>query len=235
MTIAKLKQKLINGGMVLAMEGQGDFTRGHISVRHPDEPGLFFMKPHSVGFDEMSMDNILLIDLDGNVIEGTARRHSEVYIHSEIYRARGDVNCVIHSHPASVVALSATGLPMRPLSQPSALFVDALPVYDASIDLIRTPEMGRDVASSLGPYNVVMMKCHGIAAAGATIEHAVVLTLMLEEASKIQLLADGTGQSTPEFSREQVLALRDKISQPDQFAVNFDYLVRRANRMNHIG
>ncbi len=109
MTPSEAKEKLIDAGKVLEMAGQADFTRGHISVRHPDEPDKFFMKPHSVGFDEITFDNILTIDLDGEVVEGTARRHSEVYIHSEIFRARPDVNCVIHSHPASAVALSATG------------------------------------------------------------------------------------------------------------------------------
>jgi L-fuculose-phosphate aldolase len=230
MTENETKQKLIDGGKVLAMEGQADFTRGHISVRRPGEPGQFFMKPHSVGFDEITMENMLLIDLDGNVVAGTARRHSEVYIHSEIFRARPDVNCVIHTHSPSAVALSATGRPIRPLSQPSALFVDKLPVYDASIDLIRTAEMGRDVAASLGRHDVVLMKCHGIAVAGSSIEHAVVLTLMLEEACRIQLLVDATGHSAPEFSDEQVLALREKLSRLEQFVVNFEYLRRKANR-----
>ena len=71
------------------------------------------MKPHSVGLDEITMDNILTIDLEGNVVAGTARRHSEVYIHSEIFKARPDVNCVIHTHPPYAVALSATSRTMR--------------------------------------------------------------------------------------------------------------------------
>jgi L-fuculose-phosphate aldolase len=230
MTPSEAKRKLIDGGLVLEGAGQADFTRGHISVRHPDQPNRFFMKPHSVGFDEITLDNILLIGLDGEVIEGTARRHSEVYIHSEIFRARVDVNSVIHSHPASVVALSATGRPMRPLSQPSALFVDALPVYDGSIDLIRTAEMGRDVAAALGAHRVVLMKNHGIAATGASVEEAVVTALMLEEAATIQLLAEAAGDIGPAFPPEQVAALKDKLMRPDQFAVNFDYLVRKAKR-----
>ena len=59
------------------------------------------------------MENILTIDLEGNVVAGTARRHSEVYIHSEIFKVRPDVNCVIHTHPPYAVALSATGRPLR--------------------------------------------------------------------------------------------------------------------------
>src|SRR5580692_11083288 len=99
-----LKQKLIVAGKVLVAAGQGDFTRGHISVRLPDEPALFLMKPHSVGLDEITPDNILTVDLSGEVVAGRARRHSEVYIHSETFKARPDVNCVIHTHPPYAVA-----------------------------------------------------------------------------------------------------------------------------------
>jgi L-fuculose-phosphate aldolase len=75
-----IKQQLILAGKVLVAEGHDDFTRGHISMRVPGEPKLFFMKPHSMGLDEITHANILTIDLEGNVVAGSARRHSEVYI-----------------------------------------------------------------------------------------------------------------------------------------------------------
>src|SRR6516162_819821 len=144
-----LKEKLIVAGKILVAEGQGDFTRGHISVRVPDNPKLFYMKPHSVGLDEITMANILTIDLEGTVVAGKARRHSEVYIHSEIFKARPDVNCVIHAHPPYSVALSASGRPFKCYSQPSALFFEGLGVYSDTMALIRTPTMGKGVAAAL--------------------------------------------------------------------------------------
>ena len=105
-----LKKKLAIAGRVLAANGQGDFTRGHISVRLPGKKPLFLMKPHSVGLDEITAKNILTIDLTGKVVAGTARRHSEVFIHSEIYKARPDVGCVVHTHPPYAVALSGSTL-----------------------------------------------------------------------------------------------------------------------------
>ena len=115
---------------LLLVEGQDDFPRGHISFRLPDKPSLFFMKPHSIGLDEITVDNILTIDLDGKVVAGTARRHSEVYIHSEILKARPDVNCVLHTHPPYSIALSASNRPLLAYSQPGALFHKAVGVYD---------------------------------------------------------------------------------------------------------
>src|SRR5579864_8813605 len=136
-----IKQQLILAGKVLVAEGHDDFTRGHISVRVPGNPKLFFMKPHSIGLDEITMANILTIDLEGNVVAGTARRHSEVYIHSEIFKARPDVNCVIHTHPAYSVAFSATGRPLRAYSHPGALYYDSLGFYTDTINLIRSHAM----------------------------------------------------------------------------------------------
>jgi L-fuculose-phosphate aldolase len=226
----KIKQLLIWAGKVLVAEGQDDFTRGHISFRLPDNPSRFFMKPHSLGLDEITLENILTIDLDGNVVAGTARRHSEVYIHSEIFKLRPDVHCVIHTHPPYSVALSATGRPMRCYSQPGALFYEALGVYTDTINLIRTHEMGAGVAKALGPHRAVLLKNHGVAAVGASIAEAVVGVIMLENAAMVQLTAEAAGDPAPEFPRADIEKLKRDISRPEQFVVNFDYLVRRVKR-----
>lgn len=230
MTHEEAKQKLIVAGRVLVEEGQDDFTRGHISVRVPDDPGHFFMKPHSVGLDEITPDNILTIDLEGNVVAGTARRHSEVYIHSEIYRVRADVSCVLHTHPTYAVALSATGQRLKCLSQPSALFHESLGVYDDTINLIRTPQMGAAVAKALGSNRAALLKNHGIVVAGGTIEEVVVSALMLENAAQIQMIVEATGHPGPEFPAADIAKLKHDIGRADQFVVNFDYLVRRTQR-----
>jgi L-fuculose-phosphate aldolase len=230
MTHDDIKQRLIMAGKILVAEGQDDFTRGHISVRLPDNPALFFMKPHSVGLDEITMENILTIDLDGNVVAGTARRHSEVFIHTEIFKARPDVSSVIHSHPLYSVALSASGRPLRCYSQPSALFYDALGVYSDTIALIRSPALGKGVAAALGPHRAVLLKNHGVTVVGASIEEAVINVIMLENAAQVQMITEAAGDPAPEFPRDDIETLRQQISQPEQFVINFNYLARRAQR-----
>lgn len=225
-----IKEHLIVAGKVLVAQGQDDFTRGHISFRLPDNPGLFFMKAHSIGLDEITMQNILTIDLEGNVVAGTARRHSEVYIHSEIFKARPDINCVIHTHPTYTIALSATGRPLKCYSQPGALFYGALGTYDDTINLIRTHAMGAGVARALGRGRGVLLKNHGVVVTGATIAEAVIGTIMLENGAMVQLLVEAAGDPAPEFSRSDIEKLRGDITQPEQFTINFDYLVRRIKR-----
>ena len=226
----KIKKRLIIAGKVLVAQGQDDFTRGHISFRLPDNPKLFFMKAHSIGLDEITMQNILTIDLDGNVVAGSARRHSEVYIHSEILKVRPDVNCVIHTHPTYSVALSGTGRPLKCYSQPGALFYEALGVYSDTINLIRTHAMGAGVARALGSGRGALLKNHGVVVTGASIEEAVISTIMLENGAMVQLLAEAAGDLAPEFPRADIEKLKHDISRPEQFKVNFDYLARRVMR-----
>src|ERR1041384_4184800 len=230
MTHAEIREKMIWAGKVLVNEGQDDFTRGHISFRLPDNPSLFFMKCHSLGLDEITPENILTINLEGEVVAGTSRRHSEVYIHSEIFRVRPDVHCILHTHPTYSIAWSGTGRPLRALSQPAALFHDAVGMYAGTINLIRSTEMGAGVAKALGPHSVVMLKNHGIVTAGPTVEEVVIRTIMFENAAQIQVLAEAAGALAPEFPKADIEQLKHDISRPDQFQVNFDYLVRRAKR-----
>jgi L-fuculose-phosphate aldolase len=225
-----IKQQLILAGKVLVAEGHDDFTRGHISMRLPDNPNQFFMKPHSRGLDEISMANILTIDLEANVVAGSARRHSEVFIHSEILKARADINCVIHTHSPYAVALSATGRPMRAYSQPGALFCGEIGLYADTIALIRTGTMGAGVARALGPHRAVLLKNHGPVVTGSDIAEAVVAAIMLENAAMIQLAVEAAGDPAPEFPREDIAKLKSELGQAEQFAINFDYLVRRVKR-----
>ncbi len=225
-----IKRKMALAGAILVNEGQDDFTRGHISCRVPGRPEHFYMKPHGVGLDEITPGNILTIDLDGNVVAGASRRHSEVFIHSEVFRARPDVQSVLHTHPTYSVALSATGRPLKSYSNPSALFAGALGSYTDSINLIRTPAMGRGVALALGPHRAALLKNHGVVVAAASIEEVVITAIMLENAAMVQLLVEAAGDPAPEFPVDDVAKLQYDNSRPEQFTLNFDYLARRLER-----
>jgi ribulose-5-phosphate 4-epimerase/fuculose-1-phosphate aldolase len=234
MTKDEAKQLLINAGLVLDEAGLGDFTRGHVSIRVPGDPQHFYMKPHSYGLDEITMENLVTCNLEGEKVAGGGPRHSEVYIHSEIFKARPDVNSVIHAHPKHAVALSATGKPLRPFSQPSAVFCDGIGLYTDTIDLIRSKEMGAGVARALGNHKAAYLRNHGVAVVGRTVEECVILTIMLENAAEIQLLVDAAGGGATEFPLSDVQKLHDKIERPEQHQINFDYLVRRAKRIRGI-
>jgi L-fuculose-phosphate aldolase len=189
------------------------------------------MKPHSHGLDEITPENIVVCDIEGEKVGGGGPRHSEVYIHSEIFRVRPDVNSVIHTHPTHAVALSAIGGSLPPISQSAVPFSDGLPYYTDTIDLIRTKETGAGVAKALGSCKAVLLRNHGVAVAGGSLAESVILTMMLEHACKIQLLVVSAGGPGAMFPPEDIKRLYDKISRPEQYDVNFEYLRRKASRV----
>ena len=226
--------KLIAAGAILDQADQGDLTRGHVSVRVPGDPHHFYMKPHSQGLDEITPENIVVCNLEGEKVGGGGRRHSEVFIHSEVYKLRPDVMSVIHVHPTHAVALSATGKPLLPISQPSVAFMDGVeggvPYFTDTIDLIRTPAMGLAVARVLGAHKAAFLRNHGVVVVGASLEESTVLSLLLEEACRIQLLAMAAGGIGPMFSADGIGKLHHNITRPEQYTINFEYLRRKAGR-----
>ena len=218
-----IKQELIVAGKVLVGQRQDDFTRGHISFRLPDDPGLFFMKAHSLGLDEITLANILTIDLDGKVVTGTARRHSEVFIHSEILKARPDVNCVIHTHPTYSTALSATGQASNAPPARGRVY-EALGTYTDTINLIRTEDMGAGVARARQGQGGAAQKSRRRrhrrehCRSGDRHHHAG------ERRHGAAIGRSRAGEVAPEFPRADIEKLKHDISRPEQFQVNFDYL-----------
>jgi L-ribulose-5-phosphate 4-epimerase len=107
---------------LMAEYGMIEMVANHISVRVPGSHNEFLINPYGMLYEEMTASSMLRIDLEGNVVAGKAKRHSEVYIHSEIFKVRPDVHCVLHTHPTYSTAFSATGRPIRAYSQGGAMF-----------------------------------------------------------------------------------------------------------------
>src|SRR4029078_1562709 len=125
----------------------------------------------------------------------------EVFIHTELYRARPDLNAAIHIHPANVVAFTIAGKTLLPIIgafNPPALrlITDGLPVYDSSV-LINSPERGRQLAALMHTHRACLMRGHGITTAGATVEEATLVAIQLNELAELQLKGDTVGGGTP--------------------------------------
>ncbi|MGB6538511.1 MAG: class II aldolase/adducin family protein [Xanthobacteraceae bacterium] len=172
---------------ILDMEGHGDMTLGHLSVRADDGAG-FWMKRNQIGLGEvMDADDFVLVDRDGRQIGGSGSRHSEWPIHSEIFHARPDVNVVVHSHPFYASVFSASVEALEPYTLDADYFVD-LPRHEDEVALITTIDEGRALARSLGSHFAVLMGNHGVTFCGATIEQAVCTGIFLEKACKAHIV-----------------------------------------------
>src|SRR5580692_11568002 len=105
------QEEIVTACRVLEKAGQADMVWGHVSVRDQLGRGLW-LKGSNLGFDEVQESDVILLSWDGEILEGTAGRHVEYPIHTEIMRVRPDVNAVVHTHPLYSVSFAATGLPL---------------------------------------------------------------------------------------------------------------------------
>lgn len=228
---AALREKLADAGRVLALEGQGDYVAGHVSVRLPEDPTRFLMKPAGIGIEEMRPDNIITVDLEGRKVDGTMPRHNEVFIHSEVLRARPDVNAVVHTHPIHAVAFSSLGKPLLAVGNDASWFVGRLPIFSETTDLIVDQARGKAVARCLGPHAALILRNHGIVTAAASLEEAVWVALKLERACQTQLLAEAAGGPKLTVEGQDLATKAGRSNRGDLHANVFNYLVRRWRRV----
>lgn len=223
----QLRRDLALACRILAANGQGDNVYGHVTARLPGWD-RFWMKPAWLGLEEIQEKHLLLVDLDGTVLEGDLQRHSEWPIHAEIMRARPDVNAVVHTHPKFGIALAARGSPLRPVSHEACYFWPPdVPVLEEFTELVRTAEQGRAVARTLGEGRGLFLRNHGIVVAGSDAAEACVGAVLLERAAEIQLLAEGGGRTAKHTPAEEALRKREQIYRPGSLRSVFEYYARR--------
>jgi L-fuculose-phosphate aldolase len=223
---AELKRRLARAGYILAMEGQGDAAWGHATVRLPGSEVLW-MKPAGMGLEEVKAEEMILIDLEGRVVQGKGPRHIEVFIHSEIMRARPDVCAVVHTHAVFPTVFASLGVPLRPVTHEGSVFVPPdIPRFDETTDLISTPERGKAVARTLGDRSALILLSHGIVTTGASIEAAAINALLLDKASRAQLLLPG---AIPRHwsSDADALVKRELLLGQGHKELRWNYLLRR--------
>jgi L-fuculose-phosphate aldolase len=190
-TLRDQLDKLARACRILEMEGHGDMTLGHLSLRDPEGRG-YWLKRNSYGLGEIaSAADFVLVDGEGNKLEGEGGRHSEWPIHSEILRMRPDVNVVAHTHARHASVLSAFAAQLSPFTLDADYF-DVLPCHRDDVALLKTKDQGAALAASLGPHFAVLMANHGVTFCGTSIEHAVCVGVFLERAARLHLLGAST-------------------------------------------
>lgn len=220
-----VRTKVARACNILAAEGHTDTIYGHVSARIEGTDRLW-MKPHTLGLEEVRGHDVLTIDFDGNKLSGELPRHSEFPIHTEIYRQRPDVQCVIHTHPPYATAFSAVDEPLRPVNHEGTLFTPTPPRFVQTSDLIVTPALGRAVAEAIQDRNALLLKNHGIVVVGSSVEEACVTAILLEKAARMQLLARQYGE-IQWTSDQEAQQKRTRIYTTDSFSLMWAYFLRK--------
>ncbi|MPZ63847.1 MAG: class II aldolase/adducin family protein [Propionibacteriales bacterium] len=224
----ELREEVALGCRVLGFHGQSDLVWGHLSARDPDGRGVW-MKASTFGFEEITEDRVLLVDSEGRVVDGDGRRHAEYPIHTEVMAARPDVGAVVHTHSPAAVAFGATGRPLQPVSHEATLFVPPdIARFTRTGDLILTAELGKALADALGERNAALMVNHGVVVAAPDVPTAVVTTVLLDAACRMQLQVLSAGGAEHWSSDREALAKREHCYPPALIEHAWRFMVRQA-------
>lgn len=215
---------------ILNMEGHGDVTMGHMSLRDPEGRG-FWMKRAAIGLGEVrDAADFILLDFDGNRLCGAGEVHIEWPLHGEIIRARADIDVVGHSHPFHATTFSATRVPLRSVAHDGAMFGQTVPCYVGTSALVDTPALGRAVAESLGPAPAILMRNHGIAYCGKTAAEAALAGIFIDKACRAHLTLSAANMpwTWPEADEFEIKARQ--LASPKLRAAFWGYFNRELDR-----
>jgi L-fuculose-phosphate aldolase len=191
---------------------------GHASARR--DAASFYINSGASIRSTLTADDIVAVDLGGDLQEGSARPPLEFPLHAEIYRARPDVRVVMHTHPKWSTLLSMVGEPFRPVCPQGALLGD-VPVLDSPLS-VSSRDTGARVAAALGGGPALLLKSHGAVIVGGDVVECFALAIYLEENASRQYLAMQIG--TPYvFSAAEQQACRARLASPALFRKAWDH------------
>jgi L-ribulose-5-phosphate 4-epimerase len=173
------------------------WTSGNVSARDPDT-GLVVIKPSGVKFRDLRPDNMVVVDVDGAVVEGAYKPSSDTASHCAIYRQRADVRGIVHTHSRYATAFAALGRPIPcVLTAMADEFGGDIPC--GGFALIGGEAIGQVVVQTLAGSQspAVLLQNHGVFTVGATAEAAVKAAVMVEDNAAIVWLAQQMGEPIP--------------------------------------
>ena len=195
-----LIEDLVASNRILAQAGIND-AYGHVSVRHDKDPNRYLLS-RSLGPELVTAADLIEYDLDSNPVNLKDReQYRERFIHGEIYRARPDVNAIVHNHSENIIPFSVRSVPLRPIYHMAAFIGDGFPIFEildaiGVTDLLITDSArGRALAKTLANKPAVLMRGHGITIVGVSLPFAVGRSIYLSSNAKVQLSAIGLGGS----------------------------------------
>jgi ribulose-5-phosphate 4-epimerase/fuculose-1-phosphate aldolase len=214
-TERELRELVATAGCVLHHQGLTDYL-GHCSARVPGTDQVIIKPKHSKRVRSpaaLGPDDMAVIDLDGNLLAGSEAPPAERFIHTEIYRARPDVQAVIHTHQRAATLLGVIGAELLPvLHVPAALTGGgAVATWPCPL-LVTTPELGRKLAARLGSGKLCHLQGHGIVSVAADLPRAAVTAIAFEQLAEANLTILQTGRAPRVITPAELDGLRGSVA-----------------------
>jgi L-ribulose-5-phosphate 4-epimerase len=179
MRLEKLREDLVRLHAELPRHRLVVWTGGNVSVRDP-RSGLVAIKPSGVRYEDLTAASMVVLDLDGSVVEGDLKPSSDVASHLYVYRHRPDVNGVVHTHSRYATAFAAVGRPI-PVYLTAQADEFGGPIPCAGFAFIGDDSIGQLVVDGIGRSPAILLKNHGVFTVGQSAEAAVKAAVMVED------------------------------------------------------
>ena len=229
----QLIDDLVTANRILAREGVLD-GYGHVSVRSDKDPSRYYLS-RSLAPEMVEVRDIMEFDLDSKPVDARGRTsYLEAFIHGEIYRARPDVNAVVHTHTPALIPFGVSSVLLRPIYTMGAFIGKGVPIFDirtatgqATDMLVRNAALGRALAQTLGSHGAALMRGHGAVVAGPSVQDAVGRSVYLQINAQLQLQAITLGGAVQYLDPEEARKL-EMI--PNRYRRAWEMWKRKAQR-----
>jgi L-fuculose-phosphate aldolase len=213
------KKIVLEAAREMAAKGLVVGTSGNISLRLPSagEKQLLAITPTSRYYDSLGINDIPIIDFDGKQVEGDLAPSVETPLHIAIYRARKNINAIIHTHSVFASAAAVAGIDIPPILEDQVIFLGG-EIKLAGYAPTGTPELAANVITALGDRSAVLLSNHGAVGTGRTMRDAFTAGELIEKTARIYLLALSAGKvnQLPAEALEADKVLYDKLQGENQ-------------------
>lgn len=204
----ELKEIIVETGITMLEEGLTVGTWGNFSLRDP-ETNLIYITPSGMPYKSLRPEDVVVLDTDANRVKSERVPSVEHPTHLAIYKARADVNAVIHTHPIYTTVLGVNHMELPAISEDFAQIV-GYKMSCSEYALPGTKELGQNVVKGLGKENGVLLPNHGTIVVGADMPSALTICHVVEKSAQIYILAKSIG--TPHIiPDDDIAAMQDYV------------------------
>ena len=224
------KQRLAAAFRLFGKFGFSEGTAGHITARDPELLDHFWVNPLGMNFRQIRVKDLLLVNHDGEVVEGSWPLNLAAFvIHSQIHAARPDVVSAAHSHSVYGKAWSTLHRPLDPLTQDACAFYDDHTMFDDYTGAVFDIEEGKRIAHALGGCKAAILANHGLLTVGHTVDEAAWWFITMERTCQAQLMAEAAGTPVlidPEYAALTQTQVGSRIAGWFSFQPLYDRITR---------
>ena len=208
------KERLVAACRAFALHGLDYGFAGHLTVRDPEFPDLYWTNPMAVHFSQVKLSNLILANHQGEVVQGTyALNRAGFVLHAAVHEMHQDIVAMCHAHTVYGTAWAALGRQLDPITQDAAVFFEDHVVITAEAGAVAVKaEAGKSVAAAFGKNKAAIHQNHGLFTASRhSIEDAAFWFIALERCCQVQLMVEATGIKPTMVSAERARYSRENV------------------------